>query len=281
MPASTPTRPGAAPAVGHETDPRGAPSGPAASIIVPTWNERENIGPLLAAICQSPLGAPFEVLVVDDASPDGTGEAVREAATHHPNVRLVQRAGKLGLSSAVMEGAAHSSGGIVVMMDGDLSHDPGVLPRLIEQIRLGSDVAVGSRYARGGALDGWPLHRRLGSLAFTWTARAVFRLRVRDPLSGFVAFRREVLDRQPTRFSARGFKLLLEVLATQPALRVVEVPITFVDRCRGSSKLDRRELVELLRLCGRLLLWRMQPRARRVAAVQARESRTRHASPAS
>ena len=255
--------------------------GPLVSVIVPTWNERENIAPLLDAICGASFDAPFEVLVVDDASPDGTGTAVREASRRYPNVRLVQRAGKLGLSSAVMEGATRSSGRILVMMDGDLSHDAHVLPRLVEQIQSGCDVAVGSRYTRGGALQGWPLHRRLGSLAFTWSARALLGLRVRDPLSGYAAFRREVLAGQPTRFSARGFKLLLEVLATQRALRVVEVPITFVDRCRGASKLDLRELRELLLLCVRLLGWRLRLLGRRAAAAVGRVSRTRHASRAS
>jgi len=251
------------------------------SVIVPTWNERENIAPLLDAICAAPVGAKLEVVVVDDGSPDGTGAAVRQAAQSHPNVRLVQRPMKMGLSSAVMEGAAHSVGNIVVMMDGDLSHDARILPKLVEQVRLGSDVAIGSRYVQGGGLQGWPLHRRLGSLAFTWTARAIFGLRVRDPLSGFAAFRREVLTGLPTRFSARGFKLLLEVLATQPSLLVTEVPITFVDRWRGVSKLDLRELRELLTLCGRLLQWRVRQRLRRAASAVFRGSRTRHAPRAS
>jgi len=230
---------------------------PLVSVIVPTLNERENIGPLLEGIRKAFGHIDFEVLVVDDASSDGTGTAVMEEARQHPNVHLVQRAGKMGLSSAIMHGAARSSGSLVIMMDADLSHDPGLLPVLLEHVQLESDIAIGSRYVKGGRLQGWPLHRRLGSRVFTWTARAVFRIRVRDPLSGFAAFRRRVLEEQPTRFSARGFKLLLEVLATQPALRVAEVPITFVDRERGASKLNVAELRELLMLCGRLVRWRM------------------------
>jgi dolichol-phosphate mannosyltransferase len=231
------------------------------SVIVPTWNERENIGPLLDAICKSLTGVAFEVLVVDDASPDGTGAAVDERARQHACVQLVQRAGKLGLSSAVMEGAARCGGRVIVMMDADFSHDPALLPALLQQVRAGSDVAIGSRYAAGGDLQGWPLHRRVGSRVFTWSARALFGLTARDPLSGFAAFRREVLDNLPTRYSGRGFKLLLEVLATQPALRVSEVPIRFVDRTRGVSKLDVSELREFGMLCWRLLRWRIRARA--------------------
>jgi dolichol-phosphate mannosyltransferase len=231
------------------------------SVIVPTWNERENIGPLLDAICKALTGHAFEVLVVDDASPDGTGAAVDERARRYPCVQLVRRSGKLGLSSAVMEGVARSGGQVVVMMDADFSHDPRLLPALLHQVRAGSDIAIGSRYAAGGNLHGWPLHRRVGSRVFTWSARALFGIRARDPLSGFAAFRREVLENLPTRFSARGFKLLLEVLATQPALRVSEVPITFVDRAHGVSKLDVSELREFGVLCWRLLRWRIRQRA--------------------
>ncbi len=230
------------------------------SVIVPTFNERENIGPLLSAIREALASVDFEVLVVDDASIDGTGEAVTEEASLHPDVHLVQRPGKMGLSSAVLEGAARSAGGVVIMMDADLSHDPSLLPLLVRQVQVGSDVAIGSRYVDGGRLQGWSLHRRIGSFVFTWSARALFGLRVRDPLSGFVAFRRGVLEALPTRFSTRGFKLLLEVLATQPSLRVSEVPITFVDRTRGTSKLGPGEMRELLMLCYRLLRWRRQHR---------------------
>jgi dolichol-phosphate mannosyltransferase len=230
------------------------------SIIIPTWNERENIGPLIDGIRKAMAPAEFEVVVVDDASTDGTGAAVNDEARRHSNIRAVHRPAKMGLSSAVLDGAARSTGRVVVMMDGDLSHDPGLLRLLIRQIHAGSDVAIGSRYVQGGRLTGWPLHRRLGSLVFTWSARTLFRLRVRDPLSGFAAFRREVLETLPTRFSGPGFKLLLEVLATQPSLRVSEVPITFVDRARGKSKLGASEMREFGLLCCRLLRWRMSER---------------------
>jgi dolichol-phosphate mannosyltransferase len=226
------------------------------SVIVPTSNERDNIGSLLAAVRKALDDADFEVLVVDDASSDGTREAVSEDAQQHPNVRLIQRGRKLGLSSAVLEGAAQSAGSIVVMMDADFSHDPTLLPLLVKQVRSGSDVVIGSRNVRGARLVGWPFHRRIGSVLMTRFVRSVFRLRVRDPLSGFVAFRREVLEKLPTRFSARGFKLLLEVLTTQPSLRVSEVPITFADRTHGASKFGLGEIREFVLLCYRLLRWR-------------------------
>jgi dolichol-phosphate mannosyltransferase len=226
------------------------------SVVVPTLNERENIAGLLEAISEALAMVDFEVIVVDDASTDGTAAAVSEKARRHSNVRLVRREAKMGLSSAVLEGAKLASGDVVVMMDADFSHDPSCLPSLVKELQTGNDVAIGSRYVHGGDVQGWSMHRRAGSLALTWFARAMFGLRVNDPLSGFVAFRREVLRDLPTRFSSRGFKLLLEVLATQPSLRVSEVPITFVDRVRGSSKLDGRELREFFTLCYRLLRWR-------------------------
>ena len=226
------------------------------SIVVPTLNEGHNIARLLAAVRTALDGTDFEVLVVDDASSDGTREAVSLDARQHPNVRLVQRSGKLGLSSAVLEGAARAAGSVVVMMDADFSHDPMLLPLLVQHVRSENDVVIGSRHVRGARIEGWPLYRRVGSIAMIQLVRSVFRLRARDPLSGFVAFRREVLDSLPTRFSARGFKLLLEVLATQPSLRVSEIPITFVNRTRGESKLGPGEVGEFLTLCWRLFHWR-------------------------
>lgn len=244
--------------VGFEHNGRAiAPSPSQVSVIVPTLNERENIGALVDAICGALRTIDFEVLVVDDASSDGTGAVVEAEASQRPNLHLVRRPRKMGLASAVLDGTARSTGGIVVMMDADFSHDPEVLPRLVAQVQAGHDVAIGSRYVRGGHLEGWPLHRRIGSAVFSLVARAIFRPRVRDPLSGFAAFRRDVLEDLPTRFSAGGFKLLLEVLATRPSLRVCEVPISFADRLRGTSKLDLREIGTFAVLCYRLLRWRM------------------------
>ncbi len=222
------------------------------SIIVPTLNERDNIAPFLAAVRTALRGSDFEVLVVDDASSDGTGQAVSEDAEQHDNVRLLQRSGRFGLSSAVLEGAARSAGGIVVMMDADLSHDPVVVPLLVKKVQWGNDVVIGSRYIPGAHIEGWTLHRRFGSAVMTQFVRRIFRLRVRDPLSGFVAFRREILETLPTRFSSHGFKLLLEVLTMQPSLRVSEVPITFANRTRGTSKFGFGEIREFVMLCARL-----------------------------
>jgi dolichol-phosphate mannosyltransferase len=233
------------------------------TVVVPTRNEGGNIAPLLAGLRTAMNGTAFEVVVVDDDSADDTAAAVRQEASRQPNVRLIERRGRRGLSSAVMEGVALSTGRIIVMMDADLSHDPGLVPRLILGAESGNDLVVGSRYAQGGGIEGWPLYRRIGSAVLTRVVRALFDLRVRDPLSGFVAVRREVLERQPTRYSARGFKLLLEILATQRSLKVCEVPITFVDRARGKSKLDLREIGGFLLLCGRLLWWRTAGRQAR------------------
>ncbi len=227
----------------------------AVSVIIPTWNERDNIPVLLQGIRAALTAYRFDVFVVDDGSPDGTGEAVQTEAATHPNIRLVSRPRKMGLSSAVMTGALASTGAIVVMMDADLSHNPALIPELVKNVEAGYDIAVGSRYVPGASLQGFPLHRRLGSRALTYLARTLLGITVRDPLSGFAAMRREVFTAQPTRFSAGGFKLLMEVLATQRGRKTVEVPITFLDRRTGRSKMGATETRGFFRLCWDLRRW--------------------------
>ncbi len=232
------------------------------SVIVPTWNERDNIAPLLQGLEAALAGSDFEVVVVDDNSPDGTAEAVEAYAPGNERFRVVRRAGKLGLARAVLEGVRATRGDYVVMMDADLSHDPQVVPRLLQRLEEGYDVAVGSRYVAGGAASHWPWRRRLSSHVSILIARVLLGLRTRDLTSGFAAFRRRYLAELPTRYSARGFKLLLEVLAVWPRLRVAEEPITFGDRAMGESKYGLREVLRYLGLCLRLFLYRLRRRLR-------------------
>ncbi|MBI4307617.1 MAG: polyprenol monophosphomannose synthase [Chloroflexi bacterium] len=219
------------------------------SIVVPTYNERENIPLLCTGIREALAGSwDYEVLVVDDNSPDGTAEAVRAAAAQDSRVRLLERPGKMGLGSAIVEGFRAASGDYWVMMDADLSHRPEDLPTLLNALP-DADIVVGSRYVPGGGVRNWPVSRLLVSKAASAVGRLLVGLKVRDITSGFAAFRKESLAPLLPTLNPKGFKLLLEVLAKAEGARVKEVPIIFVDRRYGRSKFGTREVLTFLRLC--------------------------------
>ncbi len=212
---------------------------PRASVVVPTYNEVENIPALVRRIATAMPDA--EIVVVDDASPDGTAARARGLQEEYP-VMVVERTDERGLSTAVLRGLAEARSDICVVMDADLSHPPEAITALVQAVERGADIAVGSRYVRGGRIEGWPLPRRLASKIGTLLARPL--TPVRDPLAGFFCLRRSLL--QGAALKPRGFKILLEVLArTQPAV-VVEVPIRFEDRGAGASKFSGREQREYL-----------------------------------
>ncbi len=219
------------------------------SVVLPTYNEREALPELVGRLARALRGG-YEVVVVDDASPDGTAEVARELARTHP-VRVVWRPAKLGLASAVVDGARAARGAVVVVMDADLSHPPEVVPALVEAVERGADVAVGSRYLPGGGVDRWPLHRRWMSRVAVWLAGACLGPRISDPVSGFFALRRDWLV--GARLEGVGYKVLLALLAENRRARVVEIPYTFTDRRAGRSKLGGREVWNYLRL-----LWRLR-----------------------
>ena len=235
-------------------------SGQLVSIVVPTYNERENVALLYDGICRSlqPLWE-FELIFVDDDSPDGTAQAVRQLAEQDPRVRLLGRSGKLGLGSAVRDGFSVARGDYWVMMDADLSHQPRYLPDLLRAL-AGAEIAVGSRYVPGGGVENWPMFRRLASRVASWSGRVLVGLRVHDLTSGFAAFRRSTLEPLLPGLRPRGFKLLLEVLAKTKGATVAEVPIIFVDRRYGRSKFASGEVVTYLRLCWDLRRERRQGR---------------------
>jgi dolichol-phosphate mannosyltransferase len=224
---------------------------PRLSVIVPTYNERDSLPALLARLEAVRRTLPLEVVIVDDASPDGTGplgDALARAAAMP--VTVLHRPHKSGLASAAIDGAAAAHGPIVTIMDGDLSHPPELLPDLTAAVESGAAVAVASRYVRGGGIEDWSLARRGLSLSATWLTRTILGLPVRDPLSGFFAARRELLT-GPSYFSL-GYKLLVELLVRHPGIAVVEVPYRFADRRTGQSKLTAGEAVAFLALVARL-----------------------------
>ncbi len=226
---------------------------PRTSIVIPTLNEAENIHPLLTRIFDVPglSDLPFEIVIVDDSSTDGTRGEVRKWQADYP-VRLLCRETKDGLAGAVIEGARYATGDIIVVMDADLSHPPEVLPDLIRPVLEGThDMVIGSRYTSGGGTPDWPLSRRIASRLATLPARILSD--PKDPLAGFFAVQRNHLTELDTAVS--GFKIGLEVLvAGKGRLRVAEIPITFHDRLKGKSKMNQRIILEYFRqvlgLCG-------------------------------
>ena len=241
---------------------------PVFSIVVPTLNEVENVDELLRQIfALDDAGGPFEVVVVDDASSDGTVERVLAWAETRP-VRLVQRQGARGLASAVIAGARAARADVVVVMDADLSHPVRVIPALVQPVRDQlAGVAIGSRRVPGGSTPGWPLRRRFASRfasALAWPISAA-----RDPLSGFFATRRGEL--LALGDAPQGFKILLELLANGGSrLLVTEVPIVFVDRAYGQSKLGLGTARQYLRRLAVLLGFELDSaRARRLCTALA------------
>ncbi len=220
----------------------------AAGVTIATYNEADNLPSLLEKLML--IEPAIGVVIVDDASPDGTGELAEQWARQRPGrVAVIHRKGKLGYASAVRAGLrlCYDAGFQVLMvMDCDHSHDPAVIPAMLERIR-DADMVIGSRYVPGGGVEGWPWYRRLLSRAGGTIARTLTGMSVRDPTSGFRAFRRELLDRigiWHTR--AEGYAFLTETAfrAWLVGAEIAEVPIIFRDRKRGRSKLSRRIIFE-------------------------------------
>jgi dolichol-phosphate mannosyltransferase len=217
------------------------------SVVVPTFNESKNVQELLRRL-EATLGATgWEVIFVDDDSPDGTASMVRDIARTDPRVRCLQRIGRRGLASACIEGMLGTSAPIIAVMDADLQHDETVLPKMLAEITQGgADVVIGTRYAPGGSTGEWNESRKAMSHLATVTSRAILSQPVSDPMSGFFMLRRKVLDTTVRDLSAIGFKILLDILATakHQSIRITEVPYSFRDRFAGESKLDEMVIWE-------------------------------------
>jgi dolichol-phosphate mannosyltransferase len=220
-------------------------------VVLPTYNEAENVGPISAAILESLPGATL--LVVDDGSPDGTGALADELAAAEPRVRVRHRAAKQGLGRAYLDGFSVALGGgaaVVVQMDADWSHDPEALPALVEPVRGDrADLVIGSRYTRGGGVVDWGIGRRVISRGGSLFARLVLRLRPNDLTGGFKAWRASTLRTIPFQGVHAGgyvFQIEMTYRAGRLDARILEVPITFRDRRVGQSKMSRRIVVEAL-----------------------------------
>ncbi len=213
-------------------------------VVMPTYNELENVGRILPMVLAK--DARFEVLVVDDSSPDGTGDLVRSMAEDEPRIHLLERAGKEGLGKAYLDGFAWALArdyALIIEMDADLSHHPDNLPALLERARS-ADVVLGSRYVGGRVtVVNWPMGRLLISYFGSFYARVITGLPVRDATGGFNCFRREVLaslDLSRIRANGYAFQIELKYRAWRKGFRLAEVPIVFTERESGESKMSKR-----------------------------------------
>ncbi|MEG3160251.1 glycosyltransferase family 2 protein [Sphingomonas sp. LB2R24] len=218
------------------------------AIVIPTFNEKANVPTLIAKLDQALAGRNWEAIFVDDDSPDGTADAAREIARLDKRVRVIQRIGRRGLSSACIEGMCATAAPVVAVIDGDLQHDETLLPAMLDLLKDSeTDVAIGSRFVSGGCTGEWDSDRVAKSALATRMSRRVLKCDLNDPMSGFFMIRTDIVRRLAPSLSAIGFKILLDLLTASPTpLRFVEVPYTFRCRTEGESKLDHVVAMEYL-----------------------------------
>ena len=218
-------------------------------VVLPTYNERKNLRTMVARLDQALAGISWEVIVVDDNSPDGTSDEARAIAQDDPRVRVIQRIGRRGLSSAAIEGMCATAAPVVAVMDADHQHDPALLPQMYAAVTSGDyDLAYASRFAEGASTEEWgrPDRVKASGLA-NRIANKVTGVELSDPMSGYFMLRTEVLRADAHRLSGVGFKILLDILATvEQPLRIKEVPMNFAARAEGESKLDRTVVFEFM-----------------------------------
>src|SRR3954468_24384646 len=217
-----------------------AGASPQLSVIVPTFNERDNVTTLYRRLETALAGVAWEVIFVDDNSPDGTWDVVRGLGRQDCRVRCIRRIGRRGLSGACIEGILASSAPCVAMIDADLQHDETQLPKMLALLQNGeAELVIGSRYVEGGSAESFDRQRAGFSRLATQVAKRVLRVEVADPMSGFFAIRRERFEQLAPKLSTQGFKILLDIVATaRGSLRIREIPYTFGSRLHGESKLD-------------------------------------------
>ena len=233
--------------------PRGVPApaqSPVLSVVVPTFNEAQNVAELVSRLERALDGIPWEAIIVDDNSPDGTSAVAKAVAAKNPRVRCLRRLGRRGLAGACLEGILSSSAPYVAVIDGDLQHDEALLPRMLKRLTDDeADLVVGSRYIEGTKSDGLGGARSTYSHTATGLAQKLLGTSLSDPMSGFFMARRESVERVADRLSPIGFKILLDlVLTSQGHLRVVEESYTFRERHAGESKFDMRIGLEFIGL---------------------------------
>jgi len=227
-----------------------------AFVVIPTYNERANIEALVRAVLAQ--GECFDVLIVDDNSPDGTGEIADTLAAATPRVSVLHRSGKLGLGSAYRQGfrvALDQGADYIIEMDADFSHDPAMLPRFIEAMGE-ADVVIGSRYLNGVSVVNWPLRRLMLSYFASVYTRVITGLDLRDCTSGFKCFRREVLeaiDLDSIRSDGYSFQIEMNYRCREMGFRLAEIPIIFIDRHAGTSKMSKKIVREAV-----FMVWRLK-----------------------
>lgn len=231
------------------------------AIIVPTLNESENVPRLIARLEEVLAGRAWEIIFVDDNSPDGTSDVVRHIGRQQRHVRVVQRVGRRGLSSAVVEGILATAAPTIVVMDGDMQHDEAILPQLIDAVTSGqAEVAIGTRYVEGGGVGDWDKRRVWMSQLATRAGQWALGTTVKDPMSGFFALDRAAFHRALPKISGIGYKILLDILASSPtALKVAEIPYQFRTRELGESKIGARVIAEYAEMIAEKTIGRFVP----------------------
>ena len=213
-------------------------SAPLLSVVTPTFNESENLPILVEELHDALDGIDHEIVVADDDSPDGTWRVAEEIARTDPSVRVMRRFHDKGLSAAVLDGMSIARGEYLAVIDADLQHDPTALPAMLDELRSGADVCVGSRATDGGGYGDWSASRRFVSWVATLIARVLLRVPVSDPMSGFFMISEAAYARAAPSINPRGFKILLEFIGRNRDLRVAEVGYTFRTRTHGETKLN-------------------------------------------
>ncbi|MBX3595665.1 glycosyltransferase family 2 protein [Sphingomonas sp.] len=219
------------------------------AVVVPTFNERANVPLLVAALDRALAGRRWEAIFVDDNSPDGTADAARDLGRTDPRVRVIQRIGRRGLSSATIEGMCATAAPYVAVIDGDMQHDETLLPRMLDALKgdAALDLAIGSRFVDGGGTGEWDRDRVAKSAFATRLSRQVLKVDLSDPMSGFFMIRADVVRGIVPHLSGIGFKILLDIMTASPrTLAFVELPYVFRTRQEGESKLDHVVAMEYL-----------------------------------
>ncbi len=226
-----------------------AQNNPQVSIIVPTYNESQNIVGILKSIRENiPKGIFTETIVVDDNSPDGTGKIVEDYISSikkiaENTIDVIHRKAKNGLASAILKGIQNAKGETIVVMDSDFSHPPQIIPKMIEAFKqYQCDLVVASRYITGGNIQGWTTKRKLMSKIATVIAKKGLGIKIKDPMSGFFAFKKNII--KELNFDALGYKFLLEILVKTKGINVKEIPYCFENRKFGSSKVDSSTVID-------------------------------------